>query len=371
MTQAPNLIGMLYRETFRNDTKTAWIDNLTLRQKFMKAKRFILDESMSEFLGELATRAFVFKNMVPEQQPLLPAPATAAQQQLRLKRLEALRVSACAPHEITWIEYDLRRAMSRSNELLGRYTPPEQMPKTEGWLIEQRGNALCMSVFTHSPEPDARGFQIWTFPVMYCWTINDEVPPWRSLVSNSGASATGIYNYDDSHISITNSPWVPTQVFREENKETIINLIKEWVGVMRRAWAFLACIDDIPVRTTPVLTTGSFLGKGRVRSYLDYHTITINVPRKSQPALAARTLGSMVKRAGGPVRAHWRRDWRNPVSPTCPAFLATGVHLWTQEQACSECGGRRILVHEHVRGDTGVGFNVTDYIVKHVDNARP
>lgn len=368
MKQASTLIDTLYRVTFNKDTMFGWKSNLVMRDKFVAARRFVLDEAMSTFLGELATRAFAFKNK--ELNRLKLTDVSSAQRRLHVKRLEALRTSAMAPHAVTWIEYKLRPAMARTFELWGTTgIPSDERPEIEGWLIEQHpqmDTAFSMHLFawnTKLEEQDKAGFRLWTFPVMYGWTIDDNVPPWPSFSDNSSVLATGINGYKVPQVTITASPILMSPTFFPAN--IITNLITEWTGVLRRVWALLACIDDIPVTRGTVQASKGFVARGRYRRFLDHHTITISVPHKQQARLAAQAVAGAVKRRGHGVRAHWRINHWFPPSAQCPSFLATGVHAWTAEQECSDCHGRRSKIPEHRRGDASQGLMVTDYVVTH------
>lgn len=364
MKPAPTLIDSLYRATFRNDPFMFLRSNAELRDKLINARRFILDEAMSSFLGELATRAFVFKGATHSKD------MTPRMHVLQRQRVEALRVSSMAPHRITWIEYNLRKTHARANEIVGRYTPPHEQPEIEGWLIErhlQYENAFSVHLFSRNPkegEEDAKGYDTWAFPVMYCWTIDNSAPPWPTIVADAGTVATAISGYKTPCVTIAKSDMMSRKT-QDIDREAIHDLIKEWIGVIRRMWALLATINDIPVVRSAVQANKGFVAKGRYRHYLDHTTITINIPQKQQTRLAAQVIAEAVKRRAHTVRGHWRADWRRPPSRMCPAFLATGQHSWTDEQRCSTCGGYRIRIHEHQRGDASLGFVTHDYAVQH------
>jgi hypothetical protein len=137
-------------------------------------------------------------------------------------------------------------------------------------------------------------------------------------------------------------------------------LLQEWSGVQRRMWALLATINDLPVVVAEVKQSRGFLAKGQYRKFLDHRTITLTVPEKLYKKTIRDALANAHRR-GGPVREHWRRDWRKPLSPLCD-------HEWGADEKhmfCTHCNGRKIWINEHVRGDTSRGFVTHDFTVTH------
>jgi hypothetical protein len=356
MKQSPTLIDKVYRATFRSETLPGWKSNVALREKLVAARRFVLDKSMSAFLGELGTRAFAFKS--------------DKHHKLQVKRAESIRVSAMAPHAVTWIEFQMDPMMQRVDEIMGRPNlQPGTRPELEGWLIEQHPQmetAFSLHVIAWSPTlkwQDELGINIWTLPCMYGWTIDDNVPPWPSFVVDAGMVATAIRKYNPPQVTIAQSPLhIP---YGSVRKEVMKTLLMEWAGTLRRAWALLACIDDIPVTRGTVVASKGFIARGRYRKWLDHHTITLTVPYKQQARVATQAVAGAVKRRGHGVRAHWRTHWLYPPSKQCPSLLAAGIHAWTETQECSDCQGRRIKIPEHRRGDASQGLMMTDYVVHH------
>jgi len=382
MKRAPTLIDTLYRLTFRNEPLFTRANNAALREKFVNARRFILDARMSDFLGELASRAFA----PPAEHTTEPWGGTmgatltthtdrAAAERMR-RQIEAMRVSAMTPHAITWIEYDLRAAQTRSKALLRQPFDPSQCPEREGWLIERHpelSSAFRMHLFTWNPDPaeaDSHGFQVWVFPVTFTWTIDSQQTPWPSLFEGDGEQdatvMTGLLNYTTPCASIADCDFKSAHDYKPS---TIHTLLREWVGVVRRVWALLATINDLPLVYSDVRQSKGFVARGRYRRFLDHKTITINVPAKEQTKLA-KNLIALVKRRAHQVRSHWRDDWRNPPSHRCPALMTSGMHQWNADQKCEICHGHRILVHEHQRGDASLGFVTHDYNVTHEVETR-
>jgi hypothetical protein len=349
MKPGPTLIDTLYRVSFRNEPIMNWKSNAGMREALMGARRFILDDGMSEFLGELGTAAFVGKSKA-----------------IYTRLCDSLRVSARLPHKSIWVEYNLRRCQARSQGLLGNRCKPEDMPKTEGVLLQQHpflDTAIIMHLFSDVGEMDETGYRFYTFPVAYAWTVNEEVCPWVSPWGTQGnvgsEMATGMIGYRVPQVTITlKSPLLECW----GKPESVIELIQEWTGCVRRVWALLATLNDLPAAITDIRQSKGFVAKGRYRKFLDHKTLTISIPQKSYTKVA-RNLIALARRRAHMVRGHFRVDWRNPPSKRCPWFLANGVHAWDTNNVCTICRGHRLVIHEHQRGDASLGFVTHDYNV--------
>jgi len=363
---APTLIDSLYRSTFRNEPILGFKSNAELRERLTGARRFMLSEPMSGFLGELASRAFM-----PTKRK--PGTSDAEFYALMARQVDSMRVGARAPHRTVWIEYDLRAAQTRSKALLDQKFDPSESPEVEGWLIEQHPQmetAFRLHIFTWNKDPreaDEHGFGLWSLPHVYTWTVDDSQTPWPSVLTLDGTQdagvATGILTYTTRSVTVAQSDlMLPMQRF--PNK-IVCELMREWVGVVRRAWALLATLNDLPLVYSDVRQSKGFVAKGRYRRFLDHRTITINVPQKAQTKLAKQLI-ALIRRRAHEVRGHWRDDWRHAPSARCE-------HLWvaaidsTEGRYCERCHGHQSWVHEHQRGDASLGFVTHNYAVNHED----
>lgn len=331
-------------------------------QKIFAARRFTLGDDMSEFLGDLASAAFQSKSM-----------------EGRLQAIEAMRMGARLPHPLTWVEYDLRKCMMstrkyggpvvRSPGFLGP-SHADEMPKHEGWLIEQHPKietAFRANIYIHSDKWDEQGFDTWWFPWQYCWVSDDAVLPWRSaqLFGEHGKKVSeiivGMIGYHSPHVGVDMPEWLMRHGM--ENPQTLqytADLLREWTGTVRRMWAFLATINDLPVKVTEVKPWKGYMAGRNYRKFLEHRTITLTVPTTRYRRLAQRVV-AIARRKAHQVRGHWRKDWRNPFSPLCEHILvAHEEHI-----ECSVCKGRRVWVTEHQRGDANLGFVTHDYKVEH------
>src|SRR5215471_3376755 len=103
--------------------KYTFHNRIELRKRLYTARRFVLDDSMSAFLADVSCVAFKTKTT-----------------NLRKRAIEAMRTGARLPHKYTWIEYNLRTMHERLkiyNHINKLDAPPEELPKIEGWLLEQ------------------------------------------------------------------------------------------------------------------------------------------------------------------------------------------------------------------------------------------
>jgi hypothetical protein len=336
---APTLIDELYRMSFHKERHKGWNSNSEMRAALRDARRFVLDDRMSSFLADLATAAFVIE-------PGRPLADTKRSHML----IEQMRTSARLPHKSTWIEYNMFAELNRNAQLLGR--PPRrkgECPDKEGWLLRQHPaieTAFSAHLFSFCYEPDPEGYDLYTFPVAYTWTTDDSPLPWfqvlPDMTSDDGQSfspsaiCTGFPNYVSPHVNVTVMP-----PGRLENvpAEAVGEIIAEWSGTMRRIWALLATINDIPTTHRSTSISKGFVARGSYHKFLEHKVITLNVPDTRDMRKLARSIVAVVRRRAHQVRGHWRKDYRHP--------------------------GGRLWVHEHVRGDASLGFVTHDYNVEH------
>jgi hypothetical protein len=352
MSKPTTLFDTLYRASFRKERNEGWTSNDAWRNALRTARRFVLDEKMSVFLGELATQAFVRERMSLKA---------------KVKTVEHLRMGARLPSQLTWMEYDLRKCQARSNEVLGRHFDVNEMPEREGWLMMRHPHvetAFQAIIVSHDPAIDhGDGFDTWTFPIALAWTADEDtkIPwvrvPWGedSKVTPSELS-TGITGYKSERAGFVFSDMIVTP----NQPKQLARLLQEWSGVQRRMWALLATINDLPVEIGEVRASKGFMAARAYRKFLDHRTVTLNVPARKVTKIIRDALAAAHRR-GGPVREHWRRDFRRPLSPLCD-------HDWGADEKhmfCIVCKGRKIWINEHVRGDTSKGFTTHDYAVTH------
>jgi hypothetical protein len=352
------LIDAVYRASFRPETNFGWKSNTAMKHALESARRFVVDDSMAAFMADLSNAAFLH-----EKRP---------SNGLLYRVLDSLRVSARLPHEAIWIEYPLHAYQTRSHAL--RIGPPphlNEIPTREGWLIQQHPHietAHIMHLFT-SGDPDELGFTMWTFPFAFGWCCDDAPLPWWPVMDADklipSALFVGVQGYDRKNVNIVKSPLIHVPARADE--ETWAELLVEWAGVIRRVWALLSTIDNIPMTQTETRVAKGFLARGQIRKYLSHRTITLNVPARASTKVLARKLIAVAHRKRHPVRAHWRDDWRHPPSPHCKPHLWQIIDEDADRIECSVCHGRQSYIHKHERGNAALGYVTTDYKVVHED----
>jgi hypothetical protein len=95
---------------------------------------------------------------------------------------------------------------------------------------------------------------------------------------------------------------------------------------------------------------------------VDHKIIHLHIPEKRYKRVAAQAI-AIARRRAHPVRAHFRIDRHKPPSPLCD-------HEWGpadehRHLTCNVCHGRKLYIHEHMRGDASLGIVTHDYVVEH------
>lgn len=356
----PTLADRVYRATYDLPPKRGpaawWTERNKVRQFLFDARRFVLDDAMSSFLSDLSTAAFMQRTtkIVHRVNPktgnstntLLQMRGAAAH-----KLIEQLRIGSRLPHKATWVEYNAKKWFVRDNELMGYHaTEADIEHMTEGWLLRRHSLWHAASLFTNHGDNE-----ILLFPWTYVWQVDDSLFPVGSGAWSTTAFCTGIDGYDNKRILAYPSEWCP-KIHHEE--DGMLDALAGQTGVMRRIFAFLATVNDIPVLTREVRASKGFIGRGGYHRFLDHQTIRLVVPIKKDLRRLARHVVAAARRRLHMVRGHWRKDWRHPPNPLCE-------HEWMDDGACKHCKGHRLWIAEHERGDASLGVMMTDYSVEH------
>jgi hypothetical protein len=173
----------------------------------------------------------------------------------------------------------------------------------------------------------------------------------------------GLRNYERENVNCVRSPLIVDPVKSQETEYRY--LLQEWTGSLRRVWALLATIDNLPLTYGQVRQSKGFLGRGRIRKFLDHTTITLNIPAKVDTRVLARKVIAIAHRKRHSVRSHWRDDWRNVPSKRCNPHLWECVDDNADLIRCETCRGQQMFIHQHERGDASLGYVTHDYKVTH------
>jgi len=320
------------------------------------ARKFVLDQSMSAYLAQLSV---VFWRGGLRK---------------RNHALDNVRQLARLPHPLTWIEIDFTNGyMPRSRELgsLRVRDVRGNEPSRFGWLLRQHPKVetsfLCAEV--HSGVHAAFLGRAFVHPVAMAWSSTDDPSAWKRFGVEGLTSewVVGIEGYVNSLVH-----WSCAFGEREDEAIDLLGAMKPppgpermpgWEAFMlprlpvRDVWALLATVNDLPVTIEHIVPSKGYISRGQYKKFLKHSIIHLTVPETRWRKLVLKT-SAILRRRAHQVRGHWRRDWRNPLTPTCE-------HVFNEELVCTRCHGHKIWIAEHQRGDASLGFVTHDYDVTH------
>lgn len=369
-----DLASELLRETYRNERKSDlyWLQNRPLtkmRKAIANSKTFVLDDSMSSFLGELATVPFV--SIANERMP---------------DALDSLRHSAIPPFDNMFVQLDnraFRRGLFKTRTPWRKTDVHEQPLLKEdsdeivdecGWLIETRAgepDVMVTEVFMNDKD------RLSSPPFRWVYRTNDI--GWArtgNICSRSGMFAHGITGYHDPCTAVWYSR--PLEQFPKEQKTkvditdtdsfVVHNTVIEFGSTMRYIYAFLATLNNVPKIATDVKQSRHFIGGGQRRKYQDHTVLTLHLPARQSTTKLARRLIAQARRGWHIVRPHWRIAHDRLGGNYC---TRREQHLWgvadeTGHATCKQCDARRVwIVLPHGRGDPTLSVRTHKYNVTH------
>jgi hypothetical protein len=344
-TLADGMIREWSKPAYRRVDPNGW-----LVSHIAQARKFVLDEGMSEFMADLS---YISLN--------------ACKTLERRKHLcEAIRKQARLPHALTWIEYDKQAHRRR---VKAEYHPeveaqPDSVPDRSGWLLMQHPKIetafMAIHCTSHSWKDDQRQAVPNSGQFAYSWTCDDGVPPWpvdtfhnqtqlarigntdRTQPCRPAGVLTGVLGYDTPSFAINPAPH-----FAPELQATLqgqawagnsFNALGELAHDARYLWSLLATLNDLPTSLAEIRPDRGYVSRGTYKKFSRHTVISLTVPTKRYRTVAKRAI-AIARRCGHQVRGHFRRDRFHP--------------------------GERIWIREHVRGDTSLGFVIHDYTVNH------
>jgi len=368
MKQAPTLCDGTIREWSRPAYKRTGDPGVLVRA-LAGARKFVLDESMSAYMGDLGNASMIGQTAEKTQ-----------------RTLESLRVSAMLPHPVTWIEFDLKARNQRSRSeyevaVVGRAADlgkPMDEPDRHGWLCCQHPQLetafFALPISSHSVNNTTGVNEPKPIPNMFsvAWRTDDGPPPWPKFPTPEtfeiGGKTmpieglmTGVWSYRNPNVCVIPAPHLSYKFLTNYLKHTPFNVFAEIASDLRYLWALLATINDLPVSIQTVQPDRGYISRGQHRKFVEHKIIHLTVPQERWRTTAKKAI-AITRRKAHMVRAFWRKDWRNPLSPLCEhEFVATDAN----HTACTICKGIRIKIPEHQRGDAGLGFVLHDYTVEH------
>jgi len=338
MKPAPTLFDDLYRATFNYSTKRraiGFVDHPDrLRQHLRDARKFVLDDQMSSFLVDLSSSAFLDDKKT----------------KVRYRLVDQMRTLARLPHQLTWVEFSYACAQKRALEL--QLTDPSEGPnppirtERQGWLLNQHPkNETLFRVHIFENASSLGG--LLTLPFAFAWHTDEAPSVWAEAAANANKlgwsqseMCVGVVGYCNDRCGIAQPEYFDNWQRGDDNyREMFGEFLRGYSATLRRVWALLATVNDIPIEARSVVSARGFVARGSYHRFLDHKIITLRVPDSADLKKIARNIIAISRRRAHQVRGHWRKDhWRV---------------------------GERIWVHEHQRGDASLGFVTHDYVVEH------
>ena len=328
-----------------------------LKQKILRAQRFVLDTNMSVFLADLCTAAFSNKPV------------------RILRRLEEqMRLASRLPFQTTWIEYDSNSFNTRVDELrlsnkqlMNVPLPPNVT--IQGWLLESNQDINSVHIFSPSPRKYGLGMT----PLIYHWRTDNQIlhvaNSLRDKLFDPVAQSVGWPGYRSEQVDISYTPYGGFKEYdsafitESEQIKRLNKILWDHAGILHIIWTFLSTLGDTPVLIREILSKGFIAPHGGgYRKYLNFRTITLNIPDKNIHNVA-RNIVAKVRR-GMPlhkVRSHWHGHPKIMPRDSCK-------HVWEYAddlRICVLCEGIQWRVKEYEQGDATFGIIYHDYEVTH------
>lgn len=364
-----DLANELIRETYRKHTDLELVslrNPAIIRKAVAEAKRFILDESMSGFVAELATVPF------------------KVDYKRRPDVLASLRHSAVPPFAKMFIQIDnaafrktLLQVAESQQDVYGQQLishNDDDIVKDIAWLVELQGDEVTVTEFFIGPNGG-----VVSLPFSYIYSLSDrgfKDGPYRGGWLDIRASAfshgiTGLY--DDRMAVLYSKPlntFPKTQLVEVQQESStghtigswkVHALVPEFGGVLRYVLSFLATLNNVPKVETQVRPQKGYLGGGQIRKYLDYTTLTLRLPQRTTTVNLAKRLIAASRLGWHEVRPHWRIQKDG----------ACQFHIWSERDqsghsTCKHCDAKRVwIVLPHGRGDPMISVRTHKYLVTH------
>lgn len=376
MTEQRDLANELIRETYKNKSTlivAAQHSLPSLRRLIANAKRFMADDSMSEFMGTLA--------MVPFK--------VASERWADI--LASLRHTARLPFPSLFLQYDghaFRRGLTAVRDSKDAWGLPlsrvdaEEVVSKVGWLFTVDTNdddLIWMQVFVHVDT-----LAPYALPFRYAYRTDDRgFDPCLNIDTRPNQLMTGLLGTNDVNVGVQycmplvkfpQSQRVRVEGTRHESKLLRYEpfemhmMIGEFGGDLRYALCLLATLNDIPKVESVVRPAKSYVGGGQIRKYLDYTTLRLTLPVRVSTQTLAKRLIAKARRGWHEVRPHWRVNHPRLNGVYCSA---RAEHVWLEADEkghanCKLCDARRVwIVLPTGRGDPTISIRTHRYALTH------
>lgn len=405
----PSLADMFVAQTyveaahFHGREKKVLEEAMTRYRNDMRhAHRFVLDDQFVEYCTHAAT-----------------APATKI-----LARLQY----ATLPYDTTWIEFNLRAKVRTIRAIHQHNDPDLSTVAPRCGMLMQRINDTDAVVTLVSDQDGTaqphlaayffstveRDFIATQRPYFGCWpvsyhqsdevdtprmTMKKEINPadpaeaFRAFGPSIGKASLWGYTTKGHHAILKNNEdrddlTVPMFLCRhgdvgfsryydayrpiviKQDKELQLHQtfgaeVTEFTGHLRWVVTLLAMLNEVPVHTELVARSHQMrIDHLRKKQYLDYHRVTLRLPKtKPLPWIERHLAGHSDRRH----RAHEVRSfWRTYLNETA---CKREEHEWEYDhdegyRLCGKCMAYSRLIKEHVRGNPELGWVRKEYVVK-------
>jgi len=352
MKPAPTLADMMIRAwsrpPYRQIDSNGWVPrNIAL------ARKFVLDEQMSEYLADLGCSWLPGLN-----------------RKRKREMFDGYRTLSRLPHPITWVEYD-RPAFANRLAIEWNINRQETRPWTHaGWLLLQ--HPKIETAFMALPAKSADGVsEISAYPLV--WSVDGSLPPYRNpilldLPQDDIDALTGVMTaigkFHCPQLNIVVAPWVTGKHAQELIKRLeVTKTIMAYAGTLRFLWPFLTAINDTPTTTRRVAPVGGHMVGSSYKRFMDHTVISLDIPKRTTMRVLAKRVLLDTRRRAHMRRGHFRRHWAFPLNPRCQHELE--VIPDTHMHECKLCRGRKMWITEHQAGDASLGWVDHDYAVHH------
>lgn len=367
------------------------------RQEMRKAHRFVLDDAFTRYSSEVSTRTEDPKKL--------------------LYRLQF----ATLPYEYTWIEFDARakmrviRAIHRPGVV---FQDEHEIPERMGMLLHRMTDTTWVCTIVCAPTTE--GMPVVPNLLSYLVALDErefdrertyddcEVlkagklfesahEASRHITNFAKAALWGYGNFDgkpdgllDAKQAAKSQPILPTFLERhgdaamsrmfnvftaraaadadsaerfEKLAEVAAVEMREFTGFMRWLVTVLAMLNEVPLRARHVQPSGEYRTRMGSKKLLDYHTLTLHVPKLRPIPYIERKLSNRAhKNRAHEVRSHWRTYLGDDP-------CRREEHNWEYDhdegyRLCGTCMSFSRLIHEHVRGDATLGWTQKHYVVE-------
>ena len=356
-----------------------------LRAAMHQSRKFRLDDAMSAFLADLASRPFSGE-VTPK----------------KLQTLDSMRHSARLPFPKTWVEYNNHafrsRLMDVSENTTDVWNAPleqdlEKVFKNIGWLLEEDPidpNIIHMSYFLEELN------RVITPPFTFVYnTVDQDFPDRLKADPLAGSFAHGLMGHYTGRVGVImtiDTPpgeWIDvvedeTQdiatarlegLISEEAREgaaeyrihqragdfKVHRLVPEFGGVVRYAMAFLSTLTESPTTVSEVRPSRGYMAKGNYKQFMSHHVLKLNLPKNRDLKLLANKVLKLSRIGGHEVMAHWRTYTQGR------GFICSD-HAWPdgEKAKCTKCNAVRTwIVLPHGRGDWSIQCKTKTYEVGH------